>query len=174
MKRILILGNCGAGKTTLAYQIQKRTGLELVHLDQEYWQAGWVETHYLDWREKVEQLAAKGTWIMDGNYRGTFDIRLPAADTVIFLDRSRWLCLFRAVKRILRYYGKTRPDMGVGCPERFDWEFLKYIYQFPELQRPKIWKHLEMLRPDQQFFHLKNQKELALFLTMLNKELGVN
>lgn len=75
MKRILIFGNCGAGKTTLAYQIQELTGLELIHLDQEYWQAGWVETDRFDWRNKVEQLATKNRWIMDGNYRGTFDIR---------------------------------------------------------------------------------------------------
>lgn len=170
MKRILILGNCGAGKTTLAYQIKERTGLELIHLDQEYWQAGWVETHRFDWRYKVEQLAAKKAWIMDGNYRGTIDIRLPAADTIIFLDRSRWLCLFRAIKRILRYYGKTRPDMAANCPERLDWEFLKYIYQFPEKPLPKIWKHLEMIHPDQQFFHLKNQKEIAAFLNQLEEK----
>ncbi|MEM6700587.1 MAG: hypothetical protein AAF599_19435 [Bacteroidota bacterium] len=128
MKRILIIGNSGAGKTTLAYQIQELTGLELIHLDQEYWQAGWVEMHYFDWRDRVEQLTAKEMWIMDGNYRGTFDIRIPKADTIILLDRSKWLCLFRAIKRILRYYGKTRPDMAADCPERFDWEFLKYIY----------------------------------------------
>ena len=63
-------------------------------------------------------------WIIDGNYGGTMDIRLNAADTIIFLDIHRTICIYRAFKRIIKYRNKTRPDMGAGCEERFDLQFL--------------------------------------------------
>lgn len=64
---------------------------------------------------------------MDGNYRDTMEMRLLAADAAVFLDAPRSLCLWRVFKRRLSYAGRTRPDMGEGCPERLSADFVRYI-----------------------------------------------
>ena len=119
MKKIIIIGSCGAGKSTLAKQLHQATGVPLIHLDTQYWSAGWVEPTKAAWEQKVKTLVAQPGWIMDGNFGGTMPIRMARADTIIYLDRSRWLCLFRVLRRVAKNYGKTRSDMAAGCPERF-------------------------------------------------------
>ncbi|MDQ2079063.1 adenylate kinase [Xanthobacteraceae bacterium Astr-EGSB] len=137
-ERVLVLGCAGAGKTVFARRLAQSTGLPLVTLDQEYWQPGWVEPDKPHWVAKVETLIAAPRWIMDGTYLGTLPLRLARADTVIFLDLPRWVCLWRAITRILRNFGRTRDDMAPGCPERFDWKFLTYIWSFPSTHRPRV------------------------------------
>ena len=75
-------------------------------------------------RTVQNELVKEDEWIIDGNYGGTMDIRMNAADTIIFLDIHRTICVYRAFKRIVQYRNKTRPDMGAGCEERFDLQFL--------------------------------------------------
>ena len=82
---------------------------------------------------------------MDGNYGGTLDVRLAAADTVIFLDLPRALCVARALGRALRYWGRSRPDMAAGCPEKLDLKFLRWIWQYPRRNRPVILEKLSRL-----------------------------
>ena len=73
---------------------------------------------------RLSEELEKPQWIIDGNYNRTMPQRLEKCDTVIYLDFNRFVCLWGAVKRVIRGYGKTRPDMGGNCPERFDWEFI--------------------------------------------------
>lgn len=160
----MIVGCCGSGKSTLARQLQKITRLELIHLDQNYFAPNWVEPDKESWARKVESFAAKDNWIIDGNYGGTMDIRLSRADTVILLKRSTPLCMYRAIKRIIKNYGKVRPDSAPGCKERFDLEFLHYVLVFNLTRLPGILKRLEKLKPGQQKFVLNNQKEVDDFL----------
>lgn len=138
MQRVLVIGISGAGKTTLSQALSRRAGLPLIHLDREFWQPGWVETPRAVWREKVQALAARESWVMDGNFDATLDVRLPRADTVIWFDFPTVRCLFRALKRVARSYGRVRPDMAEGCPERIDFDFLRYIARFNSVQRPRI------------------------------------
>src|SRR5215218_8542893 len=114
MRRVLVLGSGGAGKSTFAARLAERTGLPLIHLDAEYWRPGWTGSPKREWLEKVERLTGGDEWIMDGNYGGTLQKRLAAADTVIFLDLPRIVCLARVVRRRLRFHGRTRPDMTPG------------------------------------------------------------
>ena len=164
MKKIMIIGNGGAGKSTLALKIHQITGIELIHLDQHYWKAGWVEADKAAWKTQIEKFAQKTSWIMDGNYGGTMDIRLAAADTVIFMDRSRWLSLYRVLKRNVRYYGKTRPDLTPGCPERFDWKFIRYVFSYNDRKKPSILKRLQDIKPHQKLFILRSEREVKRFL----------
>ncbi|MEL7534885.1 MAG: AAA family ATPase [Bacteroidota bacterium] len=159
MQRVLIIGSSGAGKSTLANQLALKWDLPLLHLDQGYWHAGWIESDKRIWREKVAQFVLAERWLMDGNYGGTMDLRVPRADLVIWLDYSRWLCIWRVIKRTLRYHGKTRPDMPDGCAERFDWSFLVYIYDFPRKHRARILKHLEN-SPDVAVLRFKSPRQL--------------
>jgi len=116
----MVIGCCGSGKSTFSKQLKAMLNLELIHLDQYYWKPHWVESDSAEWSNKVQELANKEAWIMDGNYAGTMKWRIARADTIIYLDRSTLTCLWRVIKRTIQHYGKSRPDMPEGCKERFD------------------------------------------------------
>ncbi|RMG21311.1 MAG: AAA family ATPase [Bacteroidetes bacterium] len=172
MKKILITGCCGAGKSTLATRLSALTGLPLIHLDQHYWQAGWQESSPEEWPLKVQQLAAQQAYIMDGNYRGSLHLRLPHADAVVYLDLPRWQCMLNVIKRWAQYHGNTRPDMAAGCPERMDVEFLHYVWTFKYRKRPAMMKLLKQLQAEGQkaVFILKNKREIDSFLATFSAD----
>ncbi|MEM7770657.1 MAG: DNA topology modulation protein [Cyanobacteria bacterium P01_A01_bin.37] len=170
MQKILIIGPCGAGKTTLAKEIAAFLHLELIHLDAYYWKPGWVESTKEEWHQTVNTLIQQDTWVMDGNYQGTLPQRLQAADAVIFLDLSRWRCLWRVMKRLMRYGGRTRPDMVHGCPERLNWEFLRYVWNFPERHRPILVELLDQVPDEKLLIVLRSPHAVTEFLNQLQKE----
>jgi adenylate kinase family enzyme len=114
----------------LARQIGRITGLPVIHLDQHYWLPGWQEPDKGTWLRKVGSLLGRPQWVMDGNFGGTLALRLSAADTAIFLDFPTRVCLGRVLRRVVGSLGRTREDMAPGCPERFDFSFLKYVYRY--------------------------------------------
>jgi adenylate kinase family enzyme len=163
MKRIAIIGSGGAGKTTLALALERKTGIPALHLDRLYWKAGWVATAPEDWLKIQGNLLERPRWIIDGNYGSTLDMRLAAADTVVFLDMPRLLCLWRALKRGLRYAGRSRPDMTEGCPERVTGEFLRWIWRYPLERRPVILEKLAALK-DKRVVRLRTRHDVGAFL----------
>ena len=167
MHKIVIIGSGGSGKTTLATQLSSTLQLPVYHLDALYWQPNWVETDRKQWIEIQRTLVNKSQWIIDGNYGGTLDIRLEASDTIIFLNINRYICLFRAVKRTLEHMGKHRSDMGFGCNERFDFNFIKWIYGYPSKKRPEILEKLSKLENVVDIHILSNKKDVANFLQNL-------
>ncbi|MBI2285316.1 hypothetical protein HYU82_00635 [Candidatus Saccharibacteria bacterium] len=131
MKRVAIIGSPGAGKTTFATELADRSGLPLIHLDYYYHdKAHNYETDKEAWRKKVSQLIKGDKWIVDGNYSSSYDIRLPAADTIIFFNMPRSISLWRVMKRRVRYHKKARPDMPPAWKEKADLGFLKYVWGF--------------------------------------------
>lgn len=170
MQRVLIIGSGGAGKSTLARALAARTGLPLIHLDALYWQPGWVEPDKAQWRTRIESLVAGQRWIMDGNYGGTLDARLAACDTVIFLDLLAWRCMLRVLRRRMAHRGRTRPDMGAGCPEKLDRAFLHWIWTYPRRRRPDILRRLTMLRADQQAVVLRSDRDVKSWLASVEAE----
>ncbi len=142
MKRVLVIGSPGAGKTTLAVELSRITGLPLFHLDREFWQPGWKTTPSDQWHRRVHELIEPGEWIIDGTYDSTLNIRLPRADTVVFLDFPRYLCLWRIIKRVIVNFGRVRHDMGEGCPEKVDLGFIKWVWNYRRDHYPKIEKSL--------------------------------
>ena len=109
-------------------------------------------------------LVKKETWIIDGNYGSTMDIRLNAADTIIFLDLSRRICMYRAFKRMIQHRNQTRPDMGEGCEERFSFAFFKWIWNYPTKQKPIILNHLIQLSTNKEIIILKSPREIEEFM----------
>lgn len=164
MKRILIVGSGGAGKSTLAKRLGEQTKIPVVHLDFHHWHAGWVEIPKDVWRKKVEELLQTDSWIMDGNYSGTLDIMLTACDTVIFLDLPRILCLWRVLKRLVKYRNKKRPDMADGCFERFDFEFIKFVWGYPQGSKKRVIEKIELYGKQKNIIHLKSRKDVESFL----------
>jgi len=138
MRRILVVGSGGAGKSTFSRALGGALGLPVIHLDAHYWRAGWVEPTQDEWRATVAALVAGEGWVMDGNYSRTLVPRLAACDTVIFLDLPRWLCLWRVLARAWRYRGRSRPDMAQGCPEKMDATFLKWVWDYPNRSRASV------------------------------------
>jgi adenylate kinase family enzyme len=137
-RRIAVIGCSGAGKSTLARAIGAAMGLPVVHLDQEYWLPGWVEPDREAWRARLAELAARPAWVIDGQYGDSLTERLRRADLAIFLDLPTRVCLWRVVRRWLALRGRVRPDMGEGCPEKIDAEFIHWVATFRRLQRPKV------------------------------------
>lgn len=127
MQRVLIIGPCGSGKSTLSGTLGRRLGLPVYHMDQLGWRAGWVETDKQELRDRLSAIVATDRWLIEGNYGSTLALRLPRADRIIYLDFPIRLCLWRLLRRTWRYRGRTRPDMPDGCPERFSLEFFRYV-----------------------------------------------
>lgn len=166
MQRILVIGSGGAGKSTLSRQIGARLQLPVLHLDAHYWQPGWVEPSREAWTQTVAALTATDVWVMDGNYSGTLAQRLAACDGVVFLDISRWRCLWRVARRSLTYRCRTRPDMADGCPERLEWAFFKWIWQFPHQTRPRLGAMLAHVH-GKRVIRLRSPQEVQKFLQEL-------
>ncbi len=166
MERIMIIGCGGAGKSTLARVLGEKLDIPVVHLDKLWWRPGWVEAP----REEFDSLLAaeleKPRWVMDGNFNRTMPQRLAKCDTVIYLDFSRMACLWGVCKRVLTTYGKVRPDMGEGCPERFDLEFLKWVWNFNKEHRESFYRRLNEAENIRTIV-LKNRRMTRRFLESL-------
>ena len=111
-ERILVIGPCGSGKSTFSKKLEKILKLPLIHLDKYYHKPNWEEPEKDEWKKKVFSLAQKPFWIMDGNFSASFHIRIPRADTIVYLDYSSIRCFLRVLKRNAMYYGRTRSDMA--------------------------------------------------------------
>ncbi len=170
MKRVMIVGQPGSGKSTLARQIGRRTGLPVVHVDRIHHLPGWKE------RPRDEKIAmamaeqAKPEWIFEGRLSATFEDRFARADTVIFLDLPLGLRFWRVIKRSVLHYGRTRPDMQEGCPERFSYEFYKWIWDTRETGRQKELELLARDTPEKHKFHLTSPKAVRDFLVALDEQ----
>ncbi|WP_226530283.1 DNA topology modulation protein [Metabacillus niabensis] len=163
MKKIVLIGSGGSGKSTLARQLGEKLKIKVFHLDALFWKPNWVGVPKDEQTVVQYDLVKQESWIIDGNYGGTIDIRLNASDTIIFLDIPRIICVYRAFKRMLQYRNKTRPDMGEGCEERFSFEFFKWIWEYPKTKRPKILNRLEQLSKKKEVIILKSPKEVDDF-----------
>jgi adenylate kinase family enzyme len=162
--RVLVVGSGGAGKTTVARALAARTGLPLIHLDAYYWQPNWEPTPLDAWRAKVRDLAARSQWVMDGNYSSTLDLRLPVADTIVFLDLPRRVTLGRVVVRQVRWYGRVRPEMAEGCRERISLDFARWLWRFPREGRRRLLDAIAVAGVEHRVIRLTTRRAVADWL----------
>ena len=146
MRRVLVIGSPGAGKSTLSHALAQATGLPLFHLDRMFWRPGWIERDRDEGRAELAGVLAQDRWIIDGNYGSSLPLRVERADRVIWLDYPTYLCLTRILKRWWHYRGRARPDMTEGCPERLDLEFLFYVLTFRAAWRERNAAALEQFK----------------------------
>ena len=152
MQRVLVMGSSGSGKSTFAMRLSEITGIPFVSLDALFWKPGWVKSDKAEFQERVTEAARQPRWIMDGNFQSHLvELRRDVSDTVIWFDLPRASCLLGIMKRIARSYGKVRPEMAEGCPEKIDVEFFRYVWTYRRLQRPKLLDYFQGLRADQEF-----------------------
>ena len=164
MKRILIIGSGGAGKSTLARRLGEKMGIEVVHLDKLFWKPGWVPTAKDEWRGIVRQALENDSWIIDGNFGGTLEMRVRACDTIIFLDLPRYICIYRILKRWALYRKKTRSDMAPGCDEKMDLEFFIWVWSYPTRSKPEKELVLERYGDEKTIIRLRSNREIEEFL----------
>lgn len=163
MKRILVIGSPGAGKSTFTRQLGEVTDLPVIHLDRLYWKPNWVEPTKEEWRETVEKILRGDEWIIDGNYSGTLEMRLEKCEAVVFLDFPRALCTYRVLKRVAFYRQGARPDMAESCDEKFDWDFVKWTWAYPTRSKPNVEKLLKRFEGEKKIIRLKSDREVEDF-----------
>ncbi|WP_130859465.1 DNA topology modulation protein [Gracilibacillus phocaeensis] len=164
MNKIAIIGSGGSGKSTLSRELGEILDKQVYHLDALFWKPGWVGVPREKQTSVQQELVEQESWIIDGNYGGTMEIRLHKADTIIFLDISRAICTYRIIKRWIQYRNKTRPDMGEGCEERISLEFLQWVWKYPSTKRPIILEKLNSLSNEKEVIILTSPKEVRQFL----------
>jgi adenylate kinase family enzyme len=167
MNRILVIGNAGAGKSTFARHLGGKLGLPVIHLDSHFWRPGWQVPETSVWRQQLMALAASPAWVMDGNYINTFDIRMPCADSLVWLDHPRGTCMRRVLMRTIMGHGRTRSDVAEGCPDRFDAAFLRYVWNFPVNHRPRIVAGIAQFGSHLRAIQLASDREVENFLTAI-------
>ncbi|MDK4702385.1 AAA family ATPase [Rhizobium sp. CNPSo 4062] len=168
--RILIMGCSGGGKTTLAQKIVAFLDLPYISMDREFfWLPGWVKRDKAEERALIAAKVAEDRWLIDGTGPSTFDLRLPRTELVLWVRMPRWICMWGALSRALRWLGRSRPDMAPGCPERIDWEFLRYIWDWEQKFAPKVLAGLAQHGPDVPVLQLKSRGEMRQLLDLLGR-----
>lgn len=167
MNQIMIIGvSAGVGKSTFARRLGKLTGTEVTHLDRLYWKPGWVEAPAEEFSAAQREIVERDQWIIEGNYTSTIDIREPNADTVIYLELPLRVCLYRVVKRRIRYHGRTREDLTEGCPEKIDWAFLKFIVTTYGPRKKKMLERMQRYANEgKTVHHLMSSAQIEGFLS---------
>lgn len=158
MKRIMIIGCSGSGKSVFSRKLHEKTNLPLYHLDNYYWNADKTKVETPIFRCKLLEIMQQDEWIMDGNFKSTMEMRMAACDTVIFLDYPMELCLESVRQRI----GKQRPDIP-WIEEQEDEEFMQYIKNFNINVRPTIMELLGKYS-DKNIIIFKSREEAENFL----------
>ncbi|MDF2521522.1 MAG: topology modulation protein [Clostridia bacterium] len=170
MKKVAIIGSGGAGKSTLARKLGEITGIKVYHLDTIFWKPGWVAITREELKEKISDIIPQDSWIIDGNYSSTMEMRLEPADTIIYLDFSSITCLWGITKRRFMYANKERPDIAAGCNEKLDWEFVRWVLTFRHRNRKKLMSYLDRCREDKSIYIFKNRTQVKGFVESLQKE----
>ena len=164
MKRVLVIGSCGAGKSTFSRRLHEITKLKLIHLDKIYHLPNWEEPPEDEWLIKLKDIIKGDEWIIDGNFGSSMELRLERCETVIWLDLPRRVCVWRVLKRNWLYRNRVRPDMAEGCEEKFDPEFIKYVWRFQKDKNPAIEMRMEKFAGSKNIFRLKSEREIEKLL----------
>jgi adenylate kinase family enzyme len=165
MERILVMGSSGSGKSTFVKRLSALTGLPTVSLDALFWKPGWVEADATEFAQRVNDAARQPRWIMDGDFIShAGELRRSLADAVIWFDLPSRTCMRGIIVRIATTYGRVRPEMAPGCPERIDIEFLRYVWTYRRLRRSKLLHYFEGLRPDQNLISFTNRAQAESYL----------
>ena len=168
--KIAILGYSGSGKSTLARKLADYYKIPVLFLDTVQFLPNWVERDRNEGRSIVKNFMKNDAWVIDGNYNVFFQAeRLEQADTIIFMNFSRFNCLYRALKRYAKNKNITRESMANGCIEKMDWEFIWWIlYKGRTSAKQKHYAEIELKYSDKMVV-VKNQKQLDNIILRVQK-----
>ncbi len=159
MKKVIVIGCPGSGKTTFAEKLNKCTGLPLYYLDAIWHKPDKTHISREDFDEKIIEIFNKDRWIIDGNYKRTIEMRLKECDTVFLFDLPTEVCLQGATERI----GKGRYDLP-WIEAELDPEFKKFIEEFPKDTLPYIYELIDKYKTEKQVIIFKSRIEADMFI----------
>lgn len=161
-KRICIFGRPGSGKSTFALKLHKETNLPIYHLDKYFYQENWIPRDYQEFLNIQQEIVNKDCWIVDGNSLQSLEMRYAKSEIVLYFNFSRWLCIFRLLKR---YFIKDKDikDRAQGCKENIRWDLIKYLWTFEYRKNNRLInqiKEFKLKYPDVVFIEVSNTKDL--------------
>lgn len=163
MKRVIVIGCPGSGKSTFAKALHQATGLPLFHLDMLYWNADRTTVERTVFHERLSEVLRQEEWILDGNYASTMEQRMRRCDTVVFLDYPLEVCLDGVRAR----RGCARTDMPwTEAENEEDAEFIGFIERYSSESRPAVMKLLEQYS-GKTVFVFRSRGEADAFLKVL-------
>ena len=166
MKRIMVIGCPGSGKSTFSRELHSITGIPLFHLDMMNWNADRTTVDKAVFRKRLSDTIKKSEWIIDGNYGSTIELRLKECDMVIFLDYPLEICL----EGIKERRGKERTDMPwVEAEDEEDAEFIEFIKNYNSQSRPQVMELLDKYS-DKKIIIFRNRDEANEFLKQMERE----
>ncbi len=165
MKRVMVIGCPGSGKSTLSIELNKITGLPLYHLDMLNWNADRTTVERTVFIKRLEQVLKGDRWIIDGNYGSTMEMRMSACDTIVFLDYPTDVC----IEGVRSRRGKPRQDIPWVEPENEeDSEFMDFIKHYNEISKPIVINLLNKYQT-KNIVILNSRSEAELFLKNFNQ-----
>lgn len=168
MKKILVCGFAGSGKSTFAKILGEKINIEVLHLDSIHFKDGWVEVPNEEMELKVQEFMKKEKWIIDGNYQKIANNRFEECDLLFYFNFNRFRCLKNIIKRNIMYKNQVRPDMASGCFEKLDFEFLKWILfkgRRKQGNRIKVYKE----KYNDKLVVFKNRKQVNKYIENIMK-----
>ena len=164
MQRVMIVGQPGAGKSWLAREMGRIIGLPVHHMDSIHFLPGWIPRPADEKIEMARAVERGESWIFEGGLSATYDTRMQRCDTLVILDMPLLLRVYRVGRRTLRDHGRTRPELPEDCPERFDPEFWRWIWQTRNTHRQELRRLPARAPAHVRVHHLRTPREVRHFL----------
>ncbi len=139
-------------------------------MDRLLWKPGWVRISRQEQKAVIADSVSGSKWIVEGDHIRTQPLRFAAADTILFLDFPRWICLWRMVKRFLQNRSRSRVGMAAGCPERLNWVLLRWVWRYPRDNRDQVLANITRWGGGCQVVTLRSPQEVRRFLDALRSE----
>lgn len=168
MKKVIVLGNSGSGKSTFTTLLADKLHIDFLHLDPLVYKYSWDNPEFEEMEKKVEELIYKDSWIIDGNFLNNALNRFKECDTIVFLDLNRFVCMNSVIKRHKKYKGKHRDSRSDDCDEKLTLSYLKWVVRdFYKTSRKIILKYIKD-HPEKKVVILKNRRQVNNYLKEVN------
>ena len=166
MKKAIVIGSPGAGKSTFSKNLHEKTGLKLYHLDMIWHLPDRTTISKEEFDEKLLEILKTDSWIIDGNYSRTIEMRLQYCDTVFLMDYPLDVCLAGANERV----GQKREDIP-WVEEQLDDEFKEFILDFPKTQLPRIYQLIEQYQEGKEIHIFRSREDADQYLNTVNNQI---